>query len=261
RLYAVTGAGFALAATTAAIYSTRGLALDAAWFRALSTANAFGTVIFAGALLGLLFNYPSPLRRWPVASVALGLALTLWALGALRAGDKQWVGPQTAVFVLFLPCFPVAYLQWRKHAGDPVNRAALQWFFLSIFSGTVLFAALVLAPPLFGLPPFAEQSSMLGVFLLMYAGIAAALTRYRLFDIERWWFNALLWFLGGAAIVALDAVLLVTLPMAGATATLVAVAVVGWLYFPARQWLWGRLFPHRRAHFGELLQGFAANIA
>src|SRR5690606_31464316 len=70
-----------------------------------------------------------------------------------------------------------------------------------------------------------------------------------------------LWFLGGASIVALDAILLVTLPMAGATATLVAVAIVGWLYFPARQWLWGRLFPHRRAHFGELLQAFAAKIA
>lgn len=261
RLYAITGAGFAMAAFSAAVYSTRGLAIDPALYGLLAATNMFGTEAFAGALLGLLWSYPAPLRRWPVPLAALLVALAFWVMAVLEVGDKSWTGPQTGVFVLFLPCFPVAYAQWRKHATSPVDRAALQWFFLSIFSGTVLFAALVLAPPLVGARPLAEQSSMLGVFLLVYAGIAAALTRYRLFDIERWWFGALAWFLGGLAIVLVDALLLMTLPMAGVTATFAAVAIVGWLYFPVRQWLWRRLFRRREGHFGELIRSFVARLA
>lgn len=126
RLYALTGACFALAAMTAAVYSTRELALDPSLFRTLSALNALGTIVFAGALLGLLFNYPAPLRLWPVTSVALVVALALWALSATQLVDKQWVGPQAAVFVLFLPCFPVAWLQWRRNSNDPVSRATLQ---------------------------------------------------------------------------------------------------------------------------------------
>lgn len=261
RLYALTGACYALAALSAAIYSTRELALPSERFFALSMLNAFGTIIFAAALLGLLWHYPRPLGRAAIFRGALGIALAMFAAHLLQIGPKGLVGPQTTVFILFVPCFPLAWLQWRGHRGEPVARAALLWFFLSVFSGTLLFATLVLAPPLFGHPPLAAQSLMLGVFLFVYVGIAAAITRYRLFDIERWWLNALLWFLGGAAIVALDMLLLLTLPMAGVTATLAAVAIVGWLYFPARQWLWRRVRPGGRASADALLRRFVIHAA
>lgn len=256
RLYALTGVGFAGAAMSAAVYSTRELALAASSFYALNLINALSTLIFAAALVGLLWHYPRPLGRAPVFRGALAVAAAFWVAHALQLADKVLVGPQSAILVLFLPCFWLAWRQWRRHARDPVSRATLQWFFLSVFSGTVLFAVLVLAPPLFGRLPLAEQSLMLGVLLIVYLGIAAAVTRYRLFDIERWWFNALLWFLGGAAVVVLDVALLLTLPMAGITATLAAVAIVGWLYFPARQWLWRHLLRRRDTDAEAVLRRF-----
>lgn len=261
RLYALTGAFFAIAALTAAVYSTRELALGADTFRQLSRLNHFGTIAFAAALLGLLWHYPRRLARLPIVPVAFVVAAAFWIGDSGQLTAKAFTGMQTGVFVLFLPCFIVAALQWRRHARSPVDRMALLWFLMSVFSGTLLFAGLVLAPPLFGAAPLAEQSAMLGVFLLIYAGIAAALTRYRLFDIERWWFNAWLWFLGGLAIVALDALLLMALPIAGATAALFAVAIIGWLYFPARQWLWRRLLPDRRDRTAALLPGFINRLA
>lgn len=261
RLYALTGACLALAAFTAAVYSTRGLAIDPSLYRVLGSINASGSIVFAGALLGLLFTYPAPLAAFPVPAIALLSSIACAVAANSHVGEKAWTGPQTGVLVHFLPCFPVAYLQWKRHATSPVNRAALQWFFLSIFSGTILFFALVLAPPLFDAEPFAEQSSMFGVFLLIYAGIAAALSRYRLFDIERWWFRALAWFLGGLAVVLVDALLLVTLPLAGVTATFAAVAIVGWLYFPVRQWVWQRIFRRREGQFGQLLRSFVGRLA
>jgi len=261
RLYAITGAGLAGAAMSAAVYSTRELAIDASLFRTLSAFNHFSTFIFAAALLGLLWHYPKRLGRFPVTAVAFAIAIAFWIAEILQVADKTWVGLQTGVLVLFSPCFLVATMQWRRHRAQAIERAALTWFLLSVFSGTILFAALILAPPLFGAAPIAEQSLMFGVFLFVYIGIAAALTRYRLFDIERWWFNAWLWFLAGLLIVLLDAFLLMLLPIAGDTAALFAVAIIGWLYFPVRLWLWRRAVPDQRDRTSKLLRSFVGELA
>jgi hypothetical protein len=77
--------------------------------------------------------------------------------------------------------------------------------------------------------------------LLIYLGLAWG-CRYRLFNLDRWWFEALIWGLGGALVLLFDIALLWLNASAG-VALGTAVALAGWLYFPLRQWLWRRLSP------------------
>lgn len=260
-MYALTGAGFALSCVTAAVYSTRELALAGTWFRVLSGLNHLGAIGFAGALLALVWNYPRPVARFPILRVALGTALAWTIIDVFQLLDKSIGSMQVGIMVLFLPCFPVAAIQWVRSRQRPVERAALKWFFLSLFSGTSLFAGFVLVPPIFGGEPFAPQSLMLGVFLLVYAGIALALIRYRLFDIERWWFSAWVWFFGGVLVIALDALLVFLLQLSGLAAGAIALAAAGWLYFPLRQCLWQRILPDQTQRFADLLPRLVARAA
>jgi signal transduction histidine kinase len=82
---------------------------------------------------------------------------------------------------------------------------------------------------------------MFGAFLIMYWGLALGVVRYRLFRLEEWWYSIWSWFLSGVAVVLLDILLIGLLDIGAGTALSLSVAVVGWLYFPLRQWLWEKL--------------------
>src|SRR5690606_8367132 len=89
--------------------------------------------------------------------------------------------------------------------------------------------------------PPTSQALLFPTFLLMYTGLALGVIRYRLFQLERWWFSIWAWFLGGVAVVIVDLVLASMLTLTTTAALALATAIVGWLYFPVRQWLWRRI--------------------
>jgi signal transduction histidine kinase len=61
--------------------------------------------------------------------------------------------------------------------------------------------------------------------------------KHRAFDLERWWFEAWIWFLGGALVIGVDLLLVYALSLHASTALAISLVVVGWIYFPMRQWL------------------------
>lgn len=83
--------------------------------------------------------------------------------------------------------------------------------------------------------------------------MALGLLRYRLFELEAWWFSIWSWFLSGLSIVLVDALLVSFLSLSNQTALIVAVAVIGWLYFPLRQWLLQRLRRDARQNINQWL--------
>lgn len=240
RHFAVCGLAVMVSACCAAIYSTRELVLDGTVFRVLSVLNQGSAMLFTSALLMLLWHYPTRLGRrspgvWAYAAtlvqlVAFGLALT--------------PGPSTIysiVSALFALTFVSAWVQWRRTRGRPLERAALKWYLLSIYLGTGLFIAMVMLPSALGTAPVASQGLMFGVFLIMFVGIALGILRYRLFDLDRWWFGAWSWFLGGLCVLLLDLALVSLFDFSRAGALGLSLALLGWLYFPVRQWLWARM--------------------
>jgi len=237
RHFALSGFGMLVFCCCAAVYSTREFLMSGPLMFGLSMTNMFGATFFTAALVALLACYPRHLGPlWPLAYVAQGLgcvaAFLQWTPGV------SWI--HGFVLGLFSITFVLALVQWWGTRGRPVERAALMWFLLSIYLGTCLFAGAVLLPSSLGLAPPVSQGVMFVVFLFMFAGIALGITRYRLFELDRWWFQALSWFLGGVAVILFDFVLAAVLQVSQLGALGVALALSGWIYFPLRQAVWSR---------------------
>jgi len=252
RYYALTGIGYLIFAPSAAIYSSRELILDGEIFRILSAINHFGALFFTASLVALLWHYPSRLRNWPVPALAYAAALLFWL------SDMAQLWPNTgfvplSVLTLFSVGIVTAVLQGWRARRHPVDRASFRWFIVSIFLGTGLFAAFVLIPNALNYPLPASQGLMFGAFLLMYWGLALGLLRYRLFELEAWWFSIWSWFLSGLSIVVIDVLLVSFLSLSNQTALVLAVAMMGWLYFPLRQWVLQRLRRDARQEIDQWL--------
>ncbi len=251
--FLLAGLGMLTFATAASIYSTRELVMNGDLLRQLSSLNQFGANFFTAALVALLWVYPSRLsQRVPVVPVAYFLGVLIWA------GFASQIYPGIGLvylmtLLLFALSFVFAALQWRQTRGRPVERAALKWYLLAIYLGTGLFATLILIPVALGIEPPASQGLMFMVFLIMFLGIALGILRYRLFDLDRWWFGAWLWFLGGLAVILVDLALVMFLNMSQSGALLLALGLLGWVYFPVRQWAWSLLMSERSSRARQQL--------
>lgn len=244
QLYALTGVGYLIFAPAAAIYSTRELMLDGELFRVLSLLNHFGALMFTASLTSLLWCYPTPIKRVGFIAVIYLLAFFFWVTDALQVFSPTLF--HFGVLGVFALSFIFAFVQWRRTRANPIDRAALRWFLLSIYLATGLFAAVIILPAALHLPQPASQGVMFGAFLLMYWGLALGIVHYRLFSLEQWWHAIMAWFLGGVCVLLLDIILIVSLALPNEIALCLAVALTGWLYFPLRQFLWDR-FGYRQA--------------
>ena len=192
------------------------------------------------ALCLLLCQHPTRLAMpW------LPAALLLWSGGWLVV-DIGRLLPSIALayrlpsVLLTLGMLAIFALQWRACRADPIRRAQLKWFgLLLLVSWAVVFVGFS-----FGAMQRSIELPMvygLGWLSLFFLGLIPLVTRIGLFQLERWWAHAWLWFLGGLLVVLLDLVVLAWLPDSSGNALVLAMALGGWLYFPLRQLLWRRL--------------------
>lgn len=240
RMFALTGLMFPLFTTPAAIYSTRELALPDAGFQLLSGLNHTGALLFGCALVGIFLCYPRLLvapRRLLWLPVVFGGFL---AADQLRiAPDMDW-GYRIPVMTEMALAIVLAGVQWHGTRGRPLERAALRWLTLSALVGCGLFVFTTAGHELFDLLPPLSQGYSFGFFLVMYAGIALGLRRYRLFQLDEWAYRILLWVGGALLVIALDALFVVLLGMNQALSLGTTLLLAGLAYFPMRQWLWLR---------------------
>ena len=253
RMFGITGLLFPVFAMPAAVYSGRELALPADLFIALSALNHGGSMAFGAALCAIFMVHPQSLLRpvhllWPL------VLFTLWWLtDLLRLAPSPAVGIQLLVMVEMLLAMLLAGVQWRRSRGDPLHRAALRWFILSMLVGSGLFIVLIITTAVLGWLPPLPQGYAFGFFLFIYVGIALGLRRYRLFELDEWAFRLLLWLGSALAVVAVDALLVVALDWSAGPALGVSLWICAALYFPARQWLWQRLAHPLNLQLHELM--------
>lgn len=244
-------------ALPASVYSTRFIALDGNLFRILSGLNHFGAVAFGAALVALFLMYPRRMVgvRW--------LWLVFAVYGTIYLGDQLQLWPTTLVPLIvmsqMLGAIVMAIIQWVRARGEPLDRAGLRWFFLTSLMGCSLFVALSVMPPALGLSDagLLPQGYAFGFFNLMHIGLAFGVTRWRVFDLDRYAYYVWLWLAGAILILAMDLLLLAWLGRQPWASLSVALLVVGFLYFPLRQFLLRWLFTSRNTkierHTAELL--------
>lgn len=230
----------------AAIYGTRELGMAAMPLRLFSDSQFLGGSLFVASLVSLLLYYPRPIApRW------VGLAVVATFVGwffAQQVGlfDSMILARRLLVFAGLIATFALAAVQWRMTKADPVARAALQWFLLSWLLGCVLFAAIIFVPQMFGVDTSALQAYAFLLFMLVYGGIAFGVIRYRLFDLGRWWTNALAWASSVLLLVALDLAFLFGLQLSSELSLAIALLICGMIWLPLRGWLWSRFAGRRK---------------
>ncbi len=243
--YAINGSSFLLVTLAASVYSGRELALDGELFYFLNTSNHLGSLVFSASFLSLFFLYPQRLSRLPWHWVFMAVYCTIFLLGITdTVFDNHDESLRLPIIIALLGSMILAVAQRYRSRNDPVQKAALRWFALSLLVGGSLFVVITIAMTYFDRHTSIPQGYSLGFILIMYLGIALGITRYRLFQLEAWWLSAWIWALGGALLLAADALMSYFLHINHNVSLLLALILVGWLYFPLRQWFAKKLF-HR----------------
>ncbi|GAA4414430.1 sensor histidine kinase [Quisquiliibacterium transsilvanicum] len=253
-MFALTGAMFPLSAFSAAVYSSRELAIDGEVFRALSSLNHVGALMFGIALIELFLCYPRRIVR-PRYMLLVPLVFLPWlAIDLLQLAPNQNWGVRLPIVAAILMVIVFAWMQWRLTIDDPRARAALTWLSLSVILGCGLFVLSTVASSLFGWLPPLRQGYAFGFFLIMYGGLALGLRRYRLFELDEWAYRILLWVGGAVGLVLLDGLLVLALRLEPFESLGIALVIAGFVYLPARSALWRKVVERRRIPDHELFQ-------
>lgn len=239
--FAITGVGYVVFSSAAAIYSTRDLFISGHLFQWLSGFNHFGALLFSGSLAAFLWNFPRKAPSAWLSVVFYGAVLVSVVLEQGRMVDTPVEGFHLWVMGIFLVGLLGAGWQWYKTRGHATDRAAARWVAISIVAGTAFFAGGMILPAILQVAHPPSQGLLFTTFLFMYAGMALGVARYRLFNLERWWFSIWVWLFGGFAVLITDMLLAMVLTLSGQTTMALSLALVGWCYFPFRQYFWGRL--------------------
>ncbi len=241
QFFATGGLGVLVFALSAAVYSTRELALDGALFRTLSALNHFGAGAFGVSTIALFLTYPRRVAGMRVILPVFLIAFAWWV------GDTLWLFPgppagqhlPTALEMAgILLCIGIQ--AWATR-GRPAERAALRWLGLSVAIGAGSFILIIVLPNLFGLGTAISQGYAFLGFLLIYVGLALGIARYRLFELEEWAFKILFYMAGAAILLMLDALLVYAVSLDRAPAFGVSLLIVAFLYLPLRSVLASRL--------------------
>lgn len=253
RMFAITGLAFPVFAMSAAVYSSRELALPASTFGALSAVNHLGAAAFGAAFVALLLVHPKRLVRPAHAAWPFVLSGLWWLVDELRlAPDLDW-GLRYAAMVQLAAAAALAALQWRRSARQPVERASLRWLVSSMLAGGGLFVLTIVATTSLGWAPPLPQGYAFGFLLVVYFGVALGLRRYRLFDLDPWALRMLTWVCGALAVVMLDTVLVLALGWSAGAALGASLWASALAYFPLRQWLWDRIVGTHRIQSHEVV--------
>ena len=250
----IAGCCIMAAAFSAAIYSTRVLALPAPLFELLSNLNHTGAALFGMVLVLLFSNYPTA-RLLPPRLQLLFVVVTFcwWLCDMFKV---FFSGPPIGAFVPLLIALSIILLlswwQYRKTKYDPVAQAALRWFGLSLMLGAGIPVLLVSMPNLLDIDAAMEQGYAFLFFLLIYVGVVQGVARYRLFELESWVFRILFYLLGAFLLVLLDALLVMVLSPLMSLG--LAILICGLVWLPIRGWLQARLLQRKKLSDSELFE-------
>ena len=260
-MFLISAIGLTLSTATSAIYANRELALPAELYGVLVPINHLGVVIFGLAMIALLLSYPRQLvhpRLFWLLPV-LGAAYMALDVSHVELG----FGPsQLYIFIALamLAILTAIALQWRATRGSPHDRAALGWLGLSVVAGAGAYTLLGAAPILLHTPFSLPQSHVTSVLVVIYAGLALGLSRYRLFDLGEWSYRVLFYTVGALVLLALDAGIIYLLNLDAAPALGISLLLVAFIYLPARDWIWRRATARRSIAQDELF-GAALDVA
>ena len=219
--------------------------------------NMIGAVAFGGAMIAFFLAYPKRVTRLPLMLLA-PLWVLAWALTPLLPGnpsvESMGQGITSIEMALIIVAIAVQAFASRK---DPAAMAATRWLGLSVIVGAGAFIGNVAVPIALGMRPFLDPRFSLGFFVIIYVGMAVGLRRHRLFELDQWAFRILFYISAGAALLALDGVLITAMGASPQSALGVSLLIVAFAYLPFRDVLWRRTIGRKTMKDHEMFAAVA----
>ncbi len=206
--------------------------------------------------------------RWPYPILSRKLLAGFFLLSCLFPINSyfQFVGlpfheRMGHILIYYLLLVLLFSIQWRKSKGNPVNRASLSLMLLSILIPVTISILTTNIPLAMGTKPLLDTRVSLALNApAIIIGWALAIFRYRLFNVEQWWFKSLIWIIGGLMVIVIDAAFVLFLHLSALQALPAALLIAGFLYFPLRQWLFTRSLGNAGIQLQTLLPDFIKNV-
>jgi signal transduction histidine kinase len=257
QLFGLTGLSMLAFTFGWAVNSSVELVSGAALSLAAGVLNMTGAVAFGGAMIAFFLAYPKRVTRLPVM-LLVPLWVLAWALTPLLPGNPSVESTGQAVTSLEMALIIVAIaVQAFASRKDPAAMAATRWLGLSVIVGAGAFIGNVAVPIAFGMSPFLDPRYSLGFFVIIYVGMAVGLRRHKLFELDQWAFRILFYLSAGAAMLALDGLLITALGAAPSTALGVSLLIVAFAYLPFRDVLWRRTIGRKTMKEHEMFAAVA----
>lgn len=241
RAYVICAIFYFLYTAFSSLYGTRQFLIDGHVFRLYSVINHYTTLFGATALTVLLWWSPRSVHTYSIAPFAYLCTLILILIDQFQIFENQVDYFYGVSLFSYSACVLVGMYQWRLFQHNPADRAAMRWIFLSFLLALIAFSSGLIIPVLVNKTVIISQGWMFGVFLFVNVGLGFGVLRYKIYELERWWFSIWAWFISGLSILLADILLVALLPVSGEKSLLIAVVLVGWLYFPIRQWILHRV--------------------
>jgi len=257
QLFALTGLSMLAFTFGWAVNASVELVMDGTLASLALRLNMIGAVAYGGAMIAFFLAYPKRVTRLPVVLLA-PLWVVIWALTPLLPGNPSAESTGQAITSIEMALIIVAIaLQAFASRKDPAAMAATRWLGLSVIVGAGAFIGNVAAPIALGMQPFLDPRFSLGFFLIIYVGMAVGLRRHRLFELDQWAFRILFYISAGAAMLALDGVLITALGTSPTAALGVSLLVVAFAYLPLRDLLWRRTLGRKTLEEHEMFAAVA----
>lgn len=247
----LSGIGMYMSALSSAVYTSRDLAINAPLFKILEDLNGIGASLFGISIFALFLIYPQRIKNWKIWCGGEALFFSLWTLLYFL---KILPGSALAL-VLFSEMLAICvavFIQYRLTKNNPKARAILSWLGLSVLAGAGGFIGLNTIPSILGVTQL-HQGYAFAFFLIIYAGIAAGIKQYRLFEVGTWTFRFLFYVSGAIFLIALDALFIFVLKVDRLPALGTALLFTGLLYLPLRDIISRRLFKQEKIKEDDLL--------
>lgn len=191
--------------------------------------------VFALNFASLLLLYPKKIFGLKVNTL-LYLAFTLVTLSNLRLlPDMPLHAFFFQFFIVYVICFSIACYQWYINKRNPINKAATIVMQLALLIPAWIIIFLYLLPVIYDEKPIVNHFISHLVISLMFFGWAISILKFRLFEVERWWFRSWLWVVSTILIICMDFILIYLFDWSKELTTALTVIIVGFIYFPIRQ--------------------------
>ncbi len=236
-VFALSGFSTLLFTFSSAVYTTRELALPQYLFYFLTSINAFGASLFGVAMLGLFLIYPLRISWWKPLFAIQAFFFGVWTFLAIARVLPASMGGNLVTLIEMIGICIALLGQFFRTRGNPTARASLLWLGLSVLVGAGGFITLNALPLVLNSEVTLSQGYAFLFFLVIYAGLAMGITRYRLFDVGTWAFRFLFYSLGAVLLVLLDVALISLLNLERLPALGLSFFAVGLLYLPLRDWV------------------------